>query len=388
MPSAKIWDLAIVGGGPAGASLAIETARSGLQVVLVDTARFPRQKVCGEYLSAAAWRQLEELGLGNLQSRSVPLSIMRLTANENCGVEFSFAPPHLPRVLSRYTLDARLIDEAARAGAAVLTGQRVRRVIVENGRATAIDCGDEVDHQRATQRIAARLIVAADGRRSVVVRDTGYMNRRAAELVGFKRHVRPREPLDDGTIAMHALPGGYVGTCVTEDGMLNVCGCVPRRLIQTTRGDVAAALDAWLVDRPTLRAQVAGAGDGPWHSIPDISLQSARPGVSSVLYIGDAQGTIEPLTGQGMTIALASARLAAQIITRYGVDGITEVVQQAYFDSWRSMFARPIASAAWFGRLLCRPALLRAVITAGRPLPGLTDLLLRGAHRRTLTSPA
>jgi flavin-dependent dehydrogenase len=378
------YDLAIVGAGPAGAATALVAARAGWNVVVVDVAQFPRQKVCGEYLTPAAGRLLAELGLGELYESGVSLPTMQLTADDACRLSMEFDESQAPRSLSRYALDVRLVDAARRAGAVVVTGRRVRHVVVDGGRAVGLECAGDAEHEPG-ERIAARAIVAADGRRSVVVRDTGRQARRDLGLFGFKRHVLPASPASRDVIAMHALPGGYIGTCPTEDGLVNVCGVMPRRRLQAARGDVAAALDAWLVDRPTLRAQVAAEAEGPWHTMPDVSQQTARPVVDNVLYVGDAQGTIEPLTGQGMTMALAAARAAFETLERYGVDGVDGEAQAAYSATWRTSFASPIRSAAWFGRLLRRPALLKALIVAGRSMPGLTDLLLRGAHRRTLT---
>lgn len=383
--SSMSYDLAVVGAGPAGAAMAVHAARAGMRVVVVDTSHFPRQKVCGEYLSQAAWHLLEELGVGDLEPQAVPLPTMELAASERHRVAIDF-PNALerPRALSRFTMDVRLVEEARRAGATILERRRVRHVVVEAGKAVAIECAGDAEHEPG-ERIAARLIVAADGRRSVVVRDTGRLRRRDLELVGFKRHVRGARCDPRNVIAMHALPGGYIGTCPTEDGAVNVCGVMPRQFVRDARGDISAELREWLADRPTLRDYAEADGDGPWLSMPDVSMQSARPSVAGVLYVGDARGTIEPLTGQGMTMALASARLASRHLGRVGPDGFDATAQAAYDAAWRSLFARPIAAASWFGRLLRRPALLKLLIVAGRPLPGMADLLLRGAHRRTLT---
>ena len=109
------WDIAIVGAGPAGAASAIEAARAGFKVVVIDVANFPRQKVCGEYLSASAWRRLDELGIDDLRSLSVPLPIMQLTATDSCLVNMEFNDDRsIPRSLSRYALDVRWIEEARR----------------------------------------------------------------------------------------------------------------------------------------------------------------------------------------------------------------------------------------------------------------------------------
>lgn len=385
MHSQERWDIAVVGAGPAGASLAIEAARMGLRVILLDAATFPRQKVCGEYISAAGWRRLTQLGLQDLFDSAVLLSNMRLTADDRLGIESDFDDVRsAPRAISRYLLDARLVDEAQRAGATVLTGRRVRRVIVNEGRAVALACSADGARQ-AAEEIEAKLIVAADGRRSTVVRDTGRIKTQDSGLWGFKRHVPADPSFNPRQITMHALPGGYLGTCATEDGTVNVCGVMPRRLIQAARGDVATALQNWFSHRPDLRSLCASAGDESWHTMPDISCQSSHPHATGVLYVGDAMGTIEPLTGQGMTMALHGAQLACRLIQSVGVDGVDRRAQQQYRSMWQTAFAAPIASATWYARLLHRPKLLKAIIKASRPLPGLGTRIFRAAYRRTLT---
>jgi len=384
--SSSTYDLAIVGAGPAGAALAIRSARAGLRVVVIDSAEFPRQKVCGEYLAPAAWTLLEQLGLDELRPLARPLPVLRLAADDVTSVVTSFPDDRdAPRALGRYTLDERLVRAARSAGADVLCRRRVRRIVVEAGRATAVDYIDHSEHG-AGERIEAKLIVAADGRRSVVVRDTGRVVRRDLGLIGFKRHVRP-DAASKGVaeIAMHALPGGYLGTCPTEDGALNFCGVIPRRLFKAEHGDIAAALRKWLTRYPNLRRTSESTADGSWLSMPDVATQRARPTTAGVLYVGDAAGTIEPLTGQGMTMALAGARLASRYIDRYGPDGIEARVQAEYDAEWNATFGRAIRTADWFGRVLRRPNLLKAMLVAGRPMSQLTELMFRAARRRTVT---
>ena len=385
MSSSK-YDLAIVGAGPAGAALAIRSARSGLRVVVIDSAEFPRQKVCGEYLAPAAWTLLEQLGLDELRTLARPLPVLRLAVDDATSVVTSFPDDReAPRALSRHTLDARLVRAARDAGAEVLCGRRVRRIIVEEGRARSVECAD-LSERGAGVRIAAKLIVAADGRRSVVVRDTGRVVRRDLGLIGFKRHVHAYATSQAvAEIAMHALPGGYLGTCPTEDGALNFCGVIPRRLFKAEHGDIAAALRKWLTRYPNLQLASESKADGPWLSMPDVATQRARPTTAGVLYVGDAAGTIEPLTGQGMTMALAGARLASRYIDRFGPDGIKSRVQIEYDAEWNATFGRAIRTADWFGRLLRRPSVLKAMLIAGRPVAPLTEFMFRAARRRTVT---
>jgi geranylgeranyl reductase family protein len=383
----QAWDVIIVGGGPAGAATAIHAARAGRRVALFDAAVFPRQKVCGEYLSAAGWQRLDALGLSELRRQAIPLTTMTLSAGDDCQVALAYGHDlAAPAALSRYVLDEALIDAARQAGVEVVVGRRVRHVLLEGGRAVGIECAGDAEHTPG-ERFTSRLIVAADGRRSIVVRDTGHVRSRDVGLLGFKRHVRPHNDHFTG-ISLHSFPGGYVGVCPTEDGSLNLCGVAPRRLLRDAHGHIDTALRDWIGKRKFFAELLAADADGSWHTMPEVSQQEARPHVAGVLYVGDARGTIEPLTGQGMTMALEAARLAGEVLSRCDPDGFNLAEQRAYDRAWDVAFRRSIRTSSWFGGLVRRPTLLRAAIRAGSIIPQVADFLFRGAYRRTLTLPA
>ena len=130
------WDCVVVGAGPAGAVTALLLARAGRQVALIDTAHFPRQKVCGEYLSSAAWQLLDQLGLGDIRRQAVGLSGMRLDVAGGRRAMLDFPDPlPAPASLSRYRFDAALVAAARAAGIQVFEGYRVKQVLAADGAA-------------------------------------------------------------------------------------------------------------------------------------------------------------------------------------------------------------------------------------------------------------
>src|SRR5580658_8947960 len=277
------YDVIIVGAGPAGSALATLLAHDGRRVALVDAAAFPRQKVCGEYLGAGAWPALRLLGVAPavheiaVPVRSVSLvlptgaklsapvesrqathstgrasgtqSTSEASGNHSTGGANGTAPV----ALSRYRLDHLLLEAAARAGAEVMLETRVGEVLLEHDRACGVAARSS-SASTAPVRLKASAVVAADGRNSRIVAQTGQRYRRGPAVVGFKRYV----PADDagglaaGMLEMHSLPGGYVGVCRVEDGQTNLCGVLPRRLVSAARGSFTGAIGQWAGQQPSL----------------------------------------------------------------------------------------------------------------------------------------
>lgn len=380
------FEVIVVGAGPAGATVAALLARARRKTALVDIARFPRQKVCGEYLSAAAWELLEQMQLGPTRAIGVELRRMRLDTPSGRGVaaDYDFDPARRPAALSRWKLDAILVGTACAAGAELFSGYRVRSVRVSGGIASGVVCsavGDAEEHFE----LSAPLIVAADGRRSRVVQETGRRTVSSSGVVGFKRHVRPPSMKEyEGVLSMFAEPGGYVGICPTELGTLNICGLIPQARLQAVHGDFARAMREWIGPESPLRplVEMPAEQEAAWHTMPDVARQRARPEVDGVLYVGDAQGTIEPLAGQGMTMALAGARLLADSILRLDGKPLERDAQRRYEATWLTTFDRRIKDAARFGDLLRRPRLLATAIAGCDLIQGLAPSLMKKAYGR------
>lgn len=355
------WDAAVVGAGPAGSTLAALLARRGWRVLLLDAARFPRQKVCGEYLSGAVWPVLGDLGVaGAVRQAAVPLDRLCLVLPGGQAIAAPFAGPaeQRPAALSRYALDELLVRRAVACGAELREGYRVTSVGIEGGRAVSLRAVS-VDHASAPLDVSADWIIAADGRRSIVVRQTGSLVRRRHGLVGFKRHfIRQENQPPAGALEMHSFAGGYVGVGPVEGGAWNVCGVMPRRRVREARGSIDTAWQQWIGSQTPLAGLLRGAEpiDG-WLSVPEVATQTAAPRVAGVLYVGDACGTIEPLAGQGMTMALAAAALAEACLAAGGASAGLD-----YSAAWQRRFGKHVRRAEWVAGLLRRPRLLAALL--------------------------
>jgi flavin-dependent dehydrogenase len=381
------WDAVIVGAGPAGSTLAARLAGQGWRIALLDAAHFPRQKVCGEYLGSGIWAPLDAIDMSDaVRQEALPVRAVSLVlpGERSLNVPLDDAASVQPVTLSRYRLDAMLLDCARRAGAHVELGYRAREVLIDRGEVQGVTAGPS-DQASQGQVFSSRILIAADGRQSVIVRQTGDVARRGPELVGFKRHFQPlpsSETADEHVLRMHSLPGGYIGVCDVEGGDVNFCGVVRRRLLVEHRGRLDDVISAWAHDHPGLtRLFNQSAAQSRWWSMSDVSTQRASPRMPGVLYIGDAFGTIEPLTGQGITMAMAGAVLAADVLSASRGQQATAQIQAAYAVQWERLFGRSIRLASWLGRVLRRPALIRGLTAVDMLKSGLSAKVFGKVYR-------
>jgi geranylgeranyl reductase family protein len=316
-------DAVVVGAGPAGAATAIFLAEQGLQVVLVDRARFPRDKVCGEYLSPEASRILDRLGvLGSVAAR--PIRGMRILAPDGTllvgdyptGGRWRGYRAHALAVRRR-VLDAALVERAREAGVSVREGVRVVDLVRDGRRIAGVVTEPVGPGAAAGERLPARLVVAADGRASVVVERLGLRRphrwlRRLALVADVEGAGGDPER---GEIVV--VPPAYAILNPVTASVANLSLVVP--LAEGRRGKAAFA-DYF----DTATRALPGLGDrlrrarrvGPVRVLGPLAYQVTPPSDDGVVLVGDAAGFLDPFTGEGIYAALRSAEVAAEVAGR------------------------------------------------------------------------
>jgi geranylgeranyl reductase family protein len=309
----------VVGGGPAGSSTAFFLARMGIDTVVLDRARFPRDKTCSEYLSPQATRILAEMNARDAieSAGAAQLTGMRVHAPNGFTIHGEFAAGHGFRGYSdrglavrRTTLDSILLDRAREAGARVEEAVRVTDLIrSSDGRVTGIRTIDEEGNSRER---SSRLIIGADGLRSVIGRRLGLIRpakwpRRIALVTHYSG---ARDVEDFGE--MHVERGGYCGIASVGNGLVNVAVVVPVSRGAEVAIDRTEFLESWIAERPALAARLGGAtrigevrATGPFASS---ARRAWNPGVALV---GDAAEFFDPFTGEGIYTALRGGELLA-----------------------------------------------------------------------------
>jgi geranylgeranyl reductase family protein len=325
----KRWDAVVVGAGPAGSSVALTLARQGASVLLLDRARFPRDKPCSEYLSPAATPLLERLDPEIVPAieRADPgrLYGMRIVGPDGRAAVGRFSRlPDTPSsrpygfALSRTVLDTLVLRGAERAGAVIEEGAQAEDLLYDQGAVGGVVVRPSGGRPRQTVR--ARVVVGADGLRSVVARRLGLRRRSAPERLAFTAHFSGVGEVGDvGEMHVGERGGGYVGLGPIGHGVTTTALVLPasvaRRLAPELResGALVRALDRF----PALRGRFAMArvvrdvlATGPF---AQWSRRSVAPGGGALL-VGDAADFFDPFTGQGLFSALRGAELAAATI--------------------------------------------------------------------------
>ena len=372
-------DVIIVGAGPAGALAATILARAGLRVRVFDRATFPRHKLCGDTLNPGALATLAPvIPVAPLVATGWPLAGMRVTGPGAVAIEGRYAEGLHGRSVPRRTLDAYLVQQAAAAGAAIEEGVTVSapRLTAQtvDGIVTKGSTGGECAH-------AARIVIAADGRESRLARALGlscHAARPRRWAVGaYFEEVAGLSELGE----MHVRRGHYIGVAPMPGGLANACLVVPHGVESRGLRDPGSALTAALAGDPELAPRFARARMiGTPTMLGPMAVDSDRAGVPGLLLAGDAAGFIDPMTGDGLRLALQGAVLAAEV-TLEVLNGTCTMADAAVVLTARR---RAAFAAKWrFNRalraLVASPTGVVAATAAARVLPGIFHELIRYA---------
>jgi len=350
----QFFDVAIVGGGPAGSSCAASCAVAGLRTLLLDREKFPREKVCGDCLNPSCWPVLERLKVAQ-RVRDLPHSKL-------CSVEFIAidgrkvivdlpSGAHCEISVKRALFDDLLLKRAGELGADVH----------EQTTATGLSRNGHWNIETASgDFFQARILIGADGRNSTVARLCNLLPPPERERVALQAHVpRPRDFGD--RVVLQFLPEGYSGQAPVNETELNLCLVGTPPTISTLR--------KWAERQFDLPA------NQPWRTITPLTRSPIRSAHENLFFIGDAARVVEPFTGEGIYYALRSGELAANAIAKIlrGDD------RNSALGEFGRAYAQIYSGRLWINRLaraaVLRPRVGSLFVHAGRISASILKLL-------------
>jgi geranylgeranyl reductase family protein len=359
-----MFDVAIVGGGPAGASCAAFCAAAGLRTVILEREKFPREKVCGDCLNPACWPFLRRLEVA-ARVRSSPHG--KLDRVEFIGITGRHVTIQLPVAddaeiaIKRSLFDQILLNRARELGVTVFESTTI----------TALSSPDpRTDHWKIAageQTVQARTLVAADGRNSTVARLCGLLPRSTRDRVALQTHWPLPSDFGD-RVVLEFRPEGYSGQAPVGDGVLNLClVSIPKKI---------SPLRAWAEARFQIPPNHS------WRTITPLTREPISPGQPALFLVGDAARVVEPFTGEGIYYALASGELAAKAIILQRNGGSAEAVAIAYSAAHAQLYHGRL----WINRLARAAVLSPRLGSAFVSLAGIHPALLRALTRRIVRS--
>lgn len=363
----------IVGGGLAGLTAAIHLAKKGQKICLFEKHSFPRHKVCGEYLSREIKPYFDELRipLDDLQ----PENIGRLLFSTTSGRSMEVKLPLGAYGVSRYALDNLLFKTAVANGVEVIREKVLETRFLE----------DRFEVITSAKKYYAGYVLGGFGKRSLLDKNLERnFFKKPAPWMAVKSHYRLKD-FPNNMVALHNFKGGYCGLSRTENENINMCYLATYDSFKKHK-DPEKFNDKVLRKNPFLDSFLAKASpvfQQPL-SIAQISFSKKEAVEDHVLMLGDAAGLIHPLCGNGMAIAIHSAKLASEAILDHLETGTgREEMETAYKKKWEKIFRRRFTTASWLQKILLREKL--AEISQG--LISTVPFVLPGIIRQTHGEP-
>lgn len=331
-------DVIIIGGGLAGLVNALQLAKAGLDVLVIEKKAYPFHKVCGEYISNEVVPFLQSIGAYPEKLKPAHIRYFMLSA---CSGRYSTAALDLGGFgISRFAFDYFLYEKAKLAGVKFLLETQVQAITFTNDLF-------QISLPKA-EHLEAKIVIGAYGKRSRLDKQLQrHFIRQRSPYIGVKYHIKTDFP--DDYIALHNFKGGYCGISRVENGIYNLCYLGSRALLRQY-GNIKAMEEAVLCQNPFLREifnQAEFLFDKP-EVINEISFATKKSVENHILMSGDTAGLITPLCGNGMAMAIHSAKILSDLIIQHYHPGYfnRDALERAYKRQWQQLFAFRL----WVGR--------------------------------------
>jgi menaquinone-9 beta-reductase len=351
------YDVIIAGAGPAGTSAAIHLAANGLKVLLVEQKKFPRAKLCGEFISPECQSHFQKLGVSRAIVCSEPASLNETVFYSSRGhqvtVPSSWFGERMALGLSRAVMDEVLLRRAAEIGVEVIEGASVV------GPRINADCvhGLKIKSESRELEFEAPVTIDATGRARILARKINHSLKQKPKLVAFKAHLQNTR-VASGACEIYFYPGGYGGLSSIEGGASNLCFITGADQVKHCNSDPERVMREMVMKNPRAHFTLDTAEttsewlSASWESF---GRQSPAP-AKGLLAIGDAAAFIDPFTGSGMLMAFESGELVADVIRRHmGSLEAGDRLAADYTDSYKKRFDSRLRICGWLRRAAFRP---------------------------------
>ncbi|WET03056.1 NAD(P)/FAD-dependent oxidoreductase [Flavobacterium sp. YJ01] len=368
-------DVLIIGGGLAGLASAIHLSRAGLKVTLLEKNNYPKHKVCGEYISNEILPYLNWLGANVSVLDPSKITNFEFTAQNGKSAETKL--PLGGFGISRYALDHFLFENAIKNGC-IIINENVTEVSFEN---------DVFTVETSEQRFLAKIVLGAYGKRSNIDQQLAreFMNKKSPWLA-VKGHYYG--DFNSNLVAIHNFDGGYCGVSTVENNIVNICYLADYETFKNYK-NIEDYQKEVLYKNKNLKTVFENSTplfDKPL-TISQISFDKKLPVENHILMIGDTAGLIHPMCGNGMAMAIHSAKIASELITDFYNGNIVsrDALEKKYAIEWKKQFSKRL----FFGRILAKALTYKKftsfLTTIAASFPALLSTIIKQTHGNPVT---
>ena len=372
----KSKEILIIGGGLAGLTAAIHLSKIGIQVILIEKNEYPKHKVCGEYISNEVLPYLNYLDL-NISDLH-PTNIKNLEFSTVSGKIIQSTLPLGGFGISRYTLDEYLYKKAIANGCKII--QDTVESIVFNNEEFTVTTSDKTIFK-------SEIVIGAFGKRSNIDQklNRNFIQKKSHWLA-VKAHYSGDFPND--VVGLHNFKGGYCGVSKVENNSINICYLADYETFKKHK-NINDYQEQVVTQNPYLKAIFSKSKslfENPL-TISQISFDKKQTVENHILMIGDTAGLIHPLCGNGMAMAIHSAKIVSELIGQYYNDEIKtrSELENRYIHEWDLNFKDRLRMGRLLSNVLQKQKLSAVLMRILTVFPFLLSIIVKKTHGKPIT---
>jgi menaquinone-9 beta-reductase len=364
------YNIIIIGGGLAGLTSALHLSKHKLSILVIEKNTYPNHKVCGEYVSNEVLPYLESLGISPLDSGA--RKIDELILSTLSGKKLEQKLPLGGFGISRYKLDFLMAEKV------------MEKVTIKNERVEEVSFIENEFKIVTSERnnYTSEFVIGAFGKRSNLDKELkrDFVAKKSPWLA-VKAHYKADFP--DNTVVLHHFDGGYCGLSKVESNNVNLCYLANYNSFKKYKS-ISEFETQVLSENPYLKEFFKYSDPVFEHplAISQVSFESKKPVENHILMAGDSAGLIHPLCGNGMAMAIHSAKIISEILVNHYTDTSIsrENIERTYTQKWNKAFKKRLYFATLLQKVLMRPALLSKGVQVAVWYPGMLTQLIKKTH--------
>lgn len=371
----KSFPVTIIGGGLAGLTAAIHLSKIGIQVLLIEKNSFPKHKVCGEYISNEVLPYLSWLDINVAELK--PTNITKLQFSTASGTTIYSNLPLGGFGISRYVLDEFLYKKALENGCKIIQ-ETVENIDFKSDNFTITTSNKSI--------INSKIVIGAYGKRSNIdlKLNRNFIQKKSTWLA-VKSHYTGIFP--DDLVGLHNFTGGYCGVSKVENNIINICYLADYNTFKQFK-NIEDYQKEMVSKNPYLKAIFENCSllfEKPL-TISQISFEQKQAVENHILMIGDSAGLIHPLCGNGMAMAIHSAKIASELAAKFNTGEIQSRTdfENQFVEKWNFNFKKRLKVGRFLATILQNPNLSEVLMRILVRIPFLLRIIIKSTHGKTI----